>query len=49
MQAPSGGVQIPQLALQQTSPAGQTTRPHGSPPQNSSVQPLPKGAQVLQL
>lgn len=30
-QRPPGGVQIPQLSLQQTCPAGQTFGPHGSP------------------
>jgi len=32
MQAPSGGVQMPQLALQHTWPAPQVVLPHGSPP-----------------
>jgi len=30
-QPPLGGVQMPQLALQQTSPAAQVTFPHASP------------------
>ena len=37
VQAPSGGVQIPQLALQQTIPGSQVVGPHGAPsPEGSS-------------
>jgi len=49
MQAPPIGAQMPQLALQQYSPAPQTVSPHGSPPQNCSVHAPPIGAQMLQL
>ena len=53
MQAAFGGVQMPQLGLQQTCPRGQTARPHGSPPaggsQNRAMQASPIGAQVPQL
>jgi hypothetical protein len=53
MQAPSGGVQIPQLSLQQTCPTGQIVRPQGTPPdpgwQYCSVQEPPSGAQMPQL
>ncbi len=49
VQAPPIGAQIPQLGLQQNSPAPQTFEPHGSPPQNSSVQAPPIGAQIPQL
>lgn len=37
MQAPSGGVQIPQLALQQTMPASHVPRPHGVPPAGAGM------------
>lgn len=37
MQAPSGGVQIPQLALQQTMPASHVPRPHGDPPGGAGI------------
>jgi len=35
--APSGGVQIPQLALQQTIPGSQLERPHGVPPPSAVI------------
>jgi len=31
MQTPSGGVQMPQLSLQQTCPGAQIVGPHGTP------------------
>jgi hypothetical protein len=31
MQKPSGGVQMPQLSLQQTCPGAQVVGPHGRP------------------
>jgi hypothetical protein len=36
MHAAPGGVQMPQLALQQTCPGGQTVGPHDSPGHNVS-------------
>jgi hypothetical protein len=54
MQRPSGGVQMPQLSLQQTCPGGQIVGPHGMPdslggPQKSSMHPPSSGAQMPQL
>ena len=54
MQTPSGGVQMPQLSLQQTCPGAQTVGPHGRPTgsggsQKISMQPPPTGAQIPQL
>ena len=54
MHTPSGGVQMPQLSLQQTSPTGQTVGPHGTPTspggsQYISMHPSPSGAQIPQL
>jgi hypothetical protein len=52
MHTPSGGVQMPQLSLQQTWPGGQVVGPHGTPlpgPQNISIQLPPNGAQMPQL
>lgn len=56
MQTPSGGVQMPQLALQHTSPISQVTGPQGSPnatsssgKQNCCVQTAPIGAHMEQL
>jgi len=54
MQTPSGGVQMPQLSLQQTSPGAQIvapqatlTGPGGS--QKTSMHAAPNGAQIPQL
>jgi hypothetical protein len=53
MQTPPGGTQMPQLALQQDSPRGQTVLPQRSPwggsPQYSAVQLPPIGAHIEQL
>jgi hypothetical protein len=52
MHTPSGGVQMPQLGLQQTCPVGQRVGPHTSPPGGSqavSMQLPPRGAQIPQL
>ena len=54
MQTPSGGVQMPQLSLQQICPGGQIVGPHGTPgslggSQKSSMHPPPSGAQMPQL
>jgi hypothetical protein len=53
MHTPSGGVQMPQLSLQQTSPGGQVVGPHGTPAgvgsQKISMHPPPIGAQIPQL
>ena len=54
MHLPSGGVQMPQLSLQQISPGGQIVGPQGMPgsgggSQKSSMQPPPSGAQMPQL
>jgi hypothetical protein len=53
MQAAFGGVQTPQLALQQTSPCGHVTRPQRTPTgpgsQAMAGQAPPRGAQIPQL
>lgn len=54
MQTPPGGVQMPQLSLQQTCPGAQMVGPHGMPTwpggsQKISMQPPPSGAQIPQL
>lgn len=53
-QVPPGGVQMPQLALQQTSPTLQVLGPQGTlkgemAPQSIWLQVAPGGLQVLQL
>ena len=41
MHTPPGGVQMPQLALQQTSPEGHTVGPHASPAEAVAVWQVP--------
>jgi hypothetical protein len=54
MHTPSGGVQMPQLSLQQTCQGAQIVGPQATPTwsggaQKSSMQPPPSGAQIPQL
>src|SRR5215211_7480892 len=54
MHTPSGGVQMPQLSLQQTCPGAQILGPQATPTspggsQKISMQPPPSGAQMPQL
>src|SRR5687768_3247865 len=46
VQASPGDVQMPQLALQQTSPAPQVLTPHSTPPQSSTRSFRGKNAQL---